>query len=139
MGFVAACLLLVPAARADETDQATRLTFNQPVEIPGNKVLAAGTYLFAKIPDMGGARLVQIFNENHTKLYATLVVEPARRQNATHDTEVILAEPAQNQPKQLLTWFYPDRLDGHQFVYNRDEEKAISRETKLTVLASPYA
>ncbi len=45
-------LLLVPVARADEWDQATRLTFNQPMEIPGHKILAAGSYWFVTMADM---------------------------------------------------------------------------------------
>lgn len=48
--FVSVALLLaflavLPAARADETNQETKVTFSQSVQISGH-VLPAGTYLF---------------------------------------------------------------------------------------------
>ena len=36
------------AAHADESDQATTITFNEPIQIPG-QVLPAGSYLFKLI------------------------------------------------------------------------------------------
>ena len=139
MGMVAVCVAVAPAARADEYDQATRVTFNQPIEIPGNEVLAAGTYWFVMAPDMGPAGIVRIFSADRTKLYAKMPVQSTLRRNTTQDSEFILAQPSQNQPKQLLSWFYPDRLYGHQFIYGREEEKTITHEAKLTVMASPAA
>ena len=44
-GLALASLLMLPVARGTEENQATKLTFNQPVEIPGH-VLPAGTYWF---------------------------------------------------------------------------------------------
>jgi hypothetical protein len=41
LGFLTA----LPAARADESNQATKVTFSQPIQIPG-RVLPAGTYWF---------------------------------------------------------------------------------------------
>jgi hypothetical protein len=45
LGLVLASVIMLPAARANEYDQATKLTFNQSIQIPG-RVLPAGTYWF---------------------------------------------------------------------------------------------
>src|SRR5258708_18518504 len=45
LGLLLAFAIILPAARADEYDQASQLTFSQPVQIPG-RVLPAGTYPF---------------------------------------------------------------------------------------------
>ncbi len=45
LAFVFASIIMLPAARADDHDQASKLTFNQSVQIPG-QVLPAGTYWF---------------------------------------------------------------------------------------------
>jgi hypothetical protein len=46
IGFVLTAVLFgAVAAHADATDQSTKLTFSQPVQIPG-QVSPAGTYLF---------------------------------------------------------------------------------------------
>jgi len=42
LGLLLAFAIILPAARADEYDQASQLTFSQPVQIPGH-VLPAGT------------------------------------------------------------------------------------------------
>ncbi len=44
-------LIVLPAARADESDQATKVTFDQPVQVPG-RVLPAGTYGFVLPADI---------------------------------------------------------------------------------------
>jgi hypothetical protein len=44
-GFILVCSVFLPTAQADDWDQMMKLTFTQPVEIPG-RVLPAGTYWF---------------------------------------------------------------------------------------------
>jgi hypothetical protein len=45
LGLLLALVMMLPYARASERDQATAITFNQSVQIPG-RVLPAGTYWF---------------------------------------------------------------------------------------------
>ena len=66
---IASILFLEVAARADEADQSIKITFNQPIEIPG-QILPAGTYLF-KLADPNDLDVVRIFNSQGTRLYAT--------------------------------------------------------------------
>jgi hypothetical protein len=46
IGLIVAFILFFElAAHASEADQSTKITFNQPIQVPG-QVLLAGTYLF---------------------------------------------------------------------------------------------
>ena len=61
---------LAPRMNADAWDQLTKLTFSEPVEIPG-QVLPPGTYWFKLLDSQSDRNIVQIYNNDQTKLYAT--------------------------------------------------------------------
>src|ERR1700680_3435380 len=113
-----ASLIVLPNALASERDQATKLTFSQSVQIPG-QVLAAGTYWFVvPIRDV-----IQIFNSDRSTLIATLVTHSAELSTLADETTVILADRGTTQPGAIVTWFYPGRTDGHQFLYSKQDRK----------------
>jgi hypothetical protein len=135
-GFIFAfSLMLVPAARADEWDQASKLTFSQPIEIPGHKILAAGTYWFVTMADLANPNLVQVFNADRTRLDATIPSVSTERTNPSPRTEINFAEPQGNEPKALVSWFYPGSKTGHEFVYSHQEEKVVAAEPIVKVIA----
>jgi hypothetical protein len=73
-------LALLPAARADEWNQRTVMTFSSPVEIPG-QILPAGTYVFKVADSQANRHIVQVFNknENHVLVatsHQSLVLPP---------------------------------------------------------------
>src|SRR5438309_1839379 len=72
--IIAFALFFELAAHASVADQATQITFSQPVQVPG-QVLPAGTYLF-KLVNTDSLDIVQIFNSDRTHLYATLETVP---------------------------------------------------------------
>jgi hypothetical protein len=137
--LMSALMLVVPAVRADEWNQSTKLTFNQPMEIPGHKILAAGTYWFATLADLSAANMVQILNADRSRIVATLQTVPIQRAQATPRTEINLAKPQGNEPNVLVSWFYPDSHTGHEFVYSRQEERTVASEPVIKVMASPAA
>jgi hypothetical protein len=55
LGLVA----FVSHARADARDRASQLTFNEPVELPGNHVLPPGTYWLVAPDFVDGGETVQ--------------------------------------------------------------------------------
>lgn len=132
---IAFTLFFELAAHADEYDEATTMTFSQPVQIPG-RVLPAGTYLFRLVDISSDRNLVQIFNADRTVLYATLQTNPTERQEPTGDTVVALAEQGTGQPEALLKWFYPGRETGNEFVYPKQTEKVLSQAKQETVVAN---
>src|SRR3984893_11430132 len=127
IGFaIASVLFLEVVAHADEADQSTQITFSQAIEIPG-KILPAGTYLF-KLADPNDLNLVDIFNSEGTRLYATLQTVTAERSRPTGDTVVVLAEPPDGRPETLVKWFYPGNPSGHELVYSKQEEQQLAED-----------
>jgi hypothetical protein len=134
--IILACMVFLPAAAADAWDQATKINFNKPVEIPG-MVLPAGTYWFVLADNQGNRQIVQIFNADQTKLYVTEQAIPTERPHATGNVELKFAERPQQQPEALLDWYYPGRLIGQEFVYPQKSETALMRDAKQDVVALP--
>jgi Protein of unknown function (DUF2911) len=122
------------AAHATEEDQATRITFDQPVQIPG-QILPAGTYMFRLVEDEN-LNLVQISNANQTHTYAILQTIAAERLDPTGHTVLTLAEPENGRPDALLKWFYQGDTFGHEFVYSKAQEQELAQSRQETVVAS---
>jgi hypothetical protein len=119
------------AAHADEANQETIFTFNEPVQIPG-AVLPAGTYRFQLLDPDSQKDIVQIFNAERTALFATVQTIAAERLQPTGDTTITLAAPEAGGPNVLVKWFYPGRLIGHEFVYPKQVENRIAHSAHET-------
>jgi hypothetical protein len=140
IGFaIASVLFLEVVAHADEADQSIKISFSQAIKIPG-QVLPAGTYLF-KLADPNDLNVVDVFNAEGTRLYATLGTITAQRRRPTRDTVVVLAEQPDGRPETLVKWFYPGNTVGHELVYPKQEEQQLAQDRKQTIVAkeSPEA
>jgi hypothetical protein len=131
-----ALAMIVPVARADDRDQATQLTFDQPVQIPGNVVLPPGTYWFKVSDNTLDRNVVRVFDSNWS-IIATTIAVPTLRPEATNHTMLKLAEGAANEPYVLVKWFYPGMETGHEFLYSTPMERQISEDSVITVMAGP--
>jgi hypothetical protein len=134
--IILAGMVFLPQAVADEWNQATKMNFSEPVEIPG-KVLPAGTYWFVLADVQGDQQIVQIFNADRTKIYATEETLPTERLRATNGVELKFAERPHQLPEALLKWYYPGRLTGQEFLYPQKSEKGLVRDAKQDVMAAP--
>jgi hypothetical protein len=114
------------AAHADEFDQATTITLGQPVRIPG-RVLAAGTYLFKTVDADSGEHIVQIFSSDRTVLYGTFLTVAAERQEPADHTVITVAESETGELPVLVSWFYPGRDIGNEFVYSKQTEMELGQ------------
>ena len=72
LGLLLAFVMMLPSARASERDQATEITFNQSVQIPGH-VLPAGTYWFVVSEANTSRNIGEIFNSDRSMLFATVL------------------------------------------------------------------
>ena len=133
--IIAFTLLFELAAHADESNQATTITFSQPIQIPG-QILPAGTYSFKLLDSNSDPNVIEIFNSDQTHLYATLQTIAAERQEPTGDTVITLAEQGGGKPDALLKWFYPGLDTGHEFVYSGQQEKQLAQDTQQTIVAN---
>lgn len=132
--IIAFALFFELAAHADNTFQATEITFNQPVQIPG-QVLPAGTYLF-KLLNTDNLDTVEIFSSDSTHLYGTLETVPAESRQPVDDTTVTLAEQGTTKPDVLLKWFYPGQETGHEFLYPSQFEKQLAQDRHENIVAN---
>jgi len=138
------CLALVgaalsPAARADEWNRKTVITFSGPVEIPGVHlkgwaVLPAGTYVFKILDSTGDRHIVQIFNEDQTQVLATILAIPNYRLQATDQTVVTFRERPAGEPEAIRAWFYPGRTYGEEFVYPKARAMELAKTANTPVL-----
>ena len=125
--------LVVPKARADEWDKKTTLTFNEPVQVPGT-TLSAGTYVF-KLADTSDRRVVQIWNEDETKLITTIFAIADYREKTPDKTIVSFDERPTGQPEALKSWFYPGDNSGVEFVYPKRRATELSQANQQPVLS----
>jgi hypothetical protein len=134
-----ACAFLVPAAGADGWNKRTTVTFSGPVEVPGvgAQVLPAGTYLFKLMDSPSDRNIVQIFNEDGTHLYTTILAIPNYRLRVTDKTVMTFRERAEGQPEAIRAWFYPGANWGQEFVYPKARAIELAKVTQTPVLATP--
>jgi hypothetical protein len=132
LGLLLAFAITPAASRADEANQATVVTFSQPVQIPG-QVLPAGTYQFVVI-DGFDRQIVRIFNADRSKVIATMHAVTRQRQQATGSTAITLAERGMDQPEAIVAWFYPGRSEGHELIYSKQETRELSQAKQETVV-----
>jgi hypothetical protein len=121
-----------PVAQADEWDKTTKITFGEPVQVPG-KVLAPGTYVFKLLDSASNRHIVQIFNEDHTALITTVMAIPNMRLEPAGKTILKYDERPTGQPIALAAWFYPGDTFGQEFVYPKAEAEQLSRLNKREV------
>ena len=135
LGLALAFLTILPVARADEWNQASRLTFNQSVQIPG-RVLPAGTYWFILADTVSDRNVVQIFNSDRSTLYATILTISTDRPAPTEHTAITFAERQSMPANAIVTWFYPGFTSGREFVYSKSEKQELARAKHQTIMAA---
>jgi hypothetical protein len=123
------------AVHADEWDKTTKVTFNEPVQVPG-AVLPAGTYIFKLYDSTSNRHIVRIFKEDQATLVTTILAIPNYRLEPTDKTILTYSERPVNEPEALNAWFYPGDNSGQQFVYPKSQAAELSRLNHVEVPSS---
>lgn len=131
-----AALAFSASVKADAWNKKTILTFSQPVEVPGDVVLPAGTYVFKLLDSASNRHIVQIFNEDQNHIYATVLAIPNYRLRVTGKTVITFTERAAGEPPAIKAWFYPGDNFGQEFVYKKRRDAELA---KVTTLPTPAA
>jgi hypothetical protein len=133
------CVLAAPKANADDWNRKTVITFSGPVEVPGSgaQILPAGTYVFKVTDSLSDRHIVQIFNQDETHVFTTILAIPRTRMNITKETVITFRERPAGQPEALRSWFYPNRETGDEFVYERSRAIQLAKETNETIPSTP--
>jgi hypothetical protein len=132
-----AFLAFSPSVKADGWNKKTVVTFSQPVEIPGGIVLPAGTYVIKLLDSLSNRHIVQIFNQDQTHIYATILAIPNWRLDVTDKTVMTFGERAAGDPQAIRSWFYPGDNFGQEFVYPKRRAVELAKMTNLPILAMP--
>jgi hypothetical protein len=127
--------MLAGGAQADtKFSKRTVVTFNQPVEIPG-QVLPSGTYTIELYESFGSRHVVRIYNADRSKLIATVLSIPNQRLTTTGETVMKFTERPGNAPDALKAWFYPGESTGQEFVYPKARAVELAEVTHETIPA----
>jgi len=135
--FIFALVLVVPAIiHSDEWNLSTRFTINHPFEVPG-LVLQPNTRYVIRLYDSPAERhVVQIFNNDETKLLTTFMAVSDQRAEPADNTVFTFIETAPGYPLPVKEWFYPGRITGLEFIYPREQALEIARHATEPVLSA---
>src|ERR1700674_6514 len=125
-----------PGVRADDYDKKTIITFNQPIEIPG-QVLPAGTYMFKLLNSQSNRDIVEIFNADGSHIIATVLAIDNYRLVSTDQTVIKFSERPNDRPEALKAWFYPGKKWGQEFVYPKQRaiQLAVAEKEPVPAIA----
>lgn len=133
LGLLLTLALVLPVVHADEANQAVKVTFSQPVQIPG-RTLPAGTYWFERV-GVNDPNILRVFNADHSALLAVLFSAPTERREAASHTTFIFANQGAGKAEAMVKWFYPGETLGYELLYAKPTSQQLARDMKETVVA----
>ena len=136
MGACGALLLgaSLAAAQAPDTNHTTIVTFSAPVALPG-VTLPAGSYMFKLADSQANRNIVQVFDKDRTKIFATILAISAQRNRPADDTVITFKEAPASAAPALQYWFYPGETIGQEFAYPKKQAQEIANASHTSVLA----
>jgi hypothetical protein len=141
IGFclTAVCVLVAPNAKADDSNEKTTIVLNQPVEVPGvgQHLLMPGTYVFKLLNSPIDRHIVEIYNQDETKVLTTVLTITNHRAHATNNSVVTFSERPAGEPQAVKAWFFSGQHYGEQFVWDRPKAIILAKETNEVVLSTP--
>ena len=124
----------VASAQGVLPDRATFVTISGPVSVPG-VVLPAGDYLFRIADSQTNRNIVQIYDKDRTKIFATLIAVSAQRNEPSDEAVITFRESPAEQAPALRYWYYAGEKGGQEFVYPKARAVQIARASGEAVLA----
>jgi hypothetical protein len=106
---------LIPSLKADEWDKKTNITVSKSFAVE-ETVFPAGHYVLKLQNSLLNRDVVQIYNEEGTRIIATILAIPALRQEATDGPKLSFYETPAEQPAALHTWFFAGDTSGVEFL-----------------------
>ena len=125
-------LTSVPAA-AQPLDKRVIFNFSGPVTLPG-MTLPAGSYLF-RVPTPN-RNIVQVLSADGTKIYGTFFAIGAHRNVRPEQPEVRFMETRSAMPHAIRTWWYPADSTGFEFIYPKEQARALAKGVGESVLTT---
>jgi len=133
------CAATVTSASAQGLyNKKTKMTFSEPVEIPG-QILPAGTYWFKLVDSDSNRNIVRITNEDESQVIATVIAINNYKLHTSGNTVVRFSEKEGDQPPALKAWFYPGDNYGQEFAYPKHRASELQAAMSEPVPSYPDA
>jgi hypothetical protein len=135
--FVALVAASAPAYAQSDRENST-FTVTEPVDV-GGFTLQPGTYLIKVVTLESNRNMIQVTNEDQTKVFASVLATPhaLAANEAAPTSRYIYYAAAPGQRKALRTWFARDTMNGQDIVYPKQRAMEIAVAAKAPVLAIP--
>ncbi len=135
-GACAALLLggAITFAQVPDTNNMTTVTFSAPVSLPG-VTLPAGSYLFRLADSQVNRNIVQVFDKDRSKIFATILAIPAERNEPADETVITFNESPANTAPAVRYWYYPGDKRGQEFAYPKKQAIEIANAAHTSVLS----
>jgi hypothetical protein len=115
-GLTAILLSALPVLplRADDWDEQTDITIDEPINVDGT-ILVPGEYVLKLLNSDSDRNVVQIYNQGESHLITTVFATPAYRPEPTGKPVFSFYETPPGHTPELRTYFYPGDVSGLQF------------------------
>lgn len=135
--FVFALVLFTPTIlHADDWNWKTRFTVSQPTEVPGAVLLPNTRYVIKRFDSPSERHVVQIYNDNETKMLTMFMCAADERTVPTDKTVFTFIETNPGYPMPMKEWFYPGNLEGLEFIYPKKQAREIAAHAIEPVLSA---
>jgi hypothetical protein len=104
----------------------------------GGTVLEPGVYVITVLPDIQNRNILQVTNEDRSKVFATVLSIPhGTGQKVQTNTEYVFYPATEGSPQALRTWFAPRSASegGHDIVYPARRAMQLAAAVKEPVVA----
>jgi hypothetical protein len=98
--------------------------------------LPAGTYLFRLADSLSTRNVVQIFDKDRTKIFATIIAVSAERMEPSGEAVITFKETPSDRPPAVHYWYYAGEKSGQEFVYPKAQAMQIAAASGESVLAA---
>jgi hypothetical protein len=131
LGLALAAGIVSTRARADQWDERTIITVNQPIQVR-DTLLDPGTYVL-KLYNSGSERhIVQIYTGDESRMIGTVQATAKYRPRPADRTEFTYWETPAGTARALRTWFYPGETIGQEFAYPNKPAQLAMLEMRST-------
>ena len=138
LGAIAAmCVLIGATSVMAQKPETSFLRIGQPLDV-GGTVLEPGVYVITLLPNIANRNLLQVTNEDRSKVFATVLSIPHGTGNKVQEnTEYVFYPATDDSPQALRTWFAPDSSTqgGHDIVYPTRRAMQLAAVVKEPVVA----
>lgn len=129
-----------PTAYAQSERENSTFTVTEPLDV-GGFVLQPGTYLIKVVMLSSNRNMIQVTNEDQTKVFASVLAtpHPIRAGEAAPSSRYVYYATAPGQMRALRTWFARDTANGQDIVYPNRRAMELAALSKEPVIAIPDA